>query len=226
MSDRLRRSAREGPEYQLSPGRPFSATSRQENLEHLAEEEFDLLVIGGGPDLAHTYLRPGLDPLEDDHMLVYVDLPGRGQSVAAEASFGGDVEALVTLMATLNPGDEVVIPAPYWVSYPDMVLLAGGTPVAVEALVNTVAFGRYLQPVVVLAILLFTFLAFAAEGGERFRSFHHGLAVACPTCPHPGGEPFEVRLVLTCFRHAQGLGKVAVGDVCEALCEGAVDAPF
>jgi aspartate aminotransferase len=36
-------------------------------------------------------------------------------------------------MATLNPGDEVVIPAPYWVSYPDMVLLAGGTPVAVEA---------------------------------------------------------------------------------------------
>ena len=35
-------------------------------------------------------------------------------------------------MATLNPGDEVIIPAPYWVSYPDMVLLAGGEPVAVE----------------------------------------------------------------------------------------------
>ena len=34
-------------------------------------------------------------------------------------------------MATLNPGDEVIIPAPYWVSYPDMVLLAGGTPVPV-----------------------------------------------------------------------------------------------
>src|SRR6476646_1343234 len=34
-------------------------------------------------------------------------------------------------MATLNPGDEVIIPAPYWVSYPDMVLLAGGTPVEV-----------------------------------------------------------------------------------------------
>jgi aspartate aminotransferase len=33
------------------------------------------------------------------------------------------------LMATLDPGDEVVIPAPYWVSFPDMVLLAGGTPV-------------------------------------------------------------------------------------------------
>ena len=35
------------------------------------------------------------------------------------------------LVATLNPGDEVIIPAPYWVSYPDMVLLAGGEPVAV-----------------------------------------------------------------------------------------------
>ena len=36
------------------------------------------------------------------------------------------------LMATLDEGDEVIIPAPYWVSYPDMVLLAGGTPVPVE----------------------------------------------------------------------------------------------
>ena len=37
------------------------------------------------------------------------------------------------MMATLNPGDEVVIPAPYWVSYPDIVLLAGATPVFVAA---------------------------------------------------------------------------------------------
>ena len=38
-----------------------------------------------------------------------------------------------TVMALVNPGDEVIIPAPYWVSYPQMVLLAGGTPVFVEA---------------------------------------------------------------------------------------------
>ena len=37
------------------------------------------------------------------------------------------------IMALVNPGDEVVIPAPYWVSYPQMVLLAGGTPVFVNA---------------------------------------------------------------------------------------------
>jgi aspartate aminotransferase len=44
---------------------------------------------------------------------------------------GGKQVLYNALMATLNPGDEVIIPAPYWVSYPDMVLLAGGTPVAV-----------------------------------------------------------------------------------------------
>ncbi|MFO1106485.1 MAG: pyridoxal phosphate-dependent aminotransferase [Amaricoccus sp.] len=47
-------------------------------------------------------------------------------------STGGKQVLYNALMATLNPGDEVVIPAPYWVSYPDMVLLAGGVPVVVE----------------------------------------------------------------------------------------------
>ena len=46
---------------------------------------------------------------------------------------GGKQVLYNALMATLNPGDEVIIPAPYWVSYHDMVLLAGGTPVIAEA---------------------------------------------------------------------------------------------
>ena len=41
------------------------------------------------------------------------------------------------VLATINPGDEVIIPAPYWVSYPDMVYLAGGTPVIVQATADT-----------------------------------------------------------------------------------------
>ena len=45
---------------------------------------------------------------------------------------GGKQVLYNALMATLEPGDEVVVPAPYWVSYPDMVLLAGGTPVVVS----------------------------------------------------------------------------------------------
>src|ERR1700704_4500185 len=50
---------------------------------------------------------------------------------------GGKQVLYNALMATINPGDEVIIPAPYWVSYPDMVLLAGGTPVAVTATAET-----------------------------------------------------------------------------------------
>ncbi|WP_448328921.1 pyridoxal phosphate-dependent aminotransferase [Sulfitobacter sp. M13] len=46
---------------------------------------------------------------------------------------GGKQILYNALMATMNPGEEVVIPAPYWVSYPDMVLLAGGTPVIAPA---------------------------------------------------------------------------------------------
>ena len=50
---------------------------------------------------------------------------------------GGKQVLYNALMATLNPGDEVIVPAPYWVSYPDMVLLAGGKPVIVEADIET-----------------------------------------------------------------------------------------
>jgi aspartate aminotransferase len=45
---------------------------------------------------------------------------------------GGKQVLFNALMATLNPGDEVIVPAPYWVSYPDIVLLAGGRPVVVS----------------------------------------------------------------------------------------------
>ena len=45
---------------------------------------------------------------------------------------GGKQVLYNALMASINPGDEVIIPAPFWVSYPDMVLLAEGTPVIVE----------------------------------------------------------------------------------------------
>ena len=53
-----------------------------------------------------------------------------GQVIVAP---GGKKIIFNAMMATINPGDEVVIPAPYWVSYPDIVQLVGGTPVIVEA---------------------------------------------------------------------------------------------
>lgn len=56
---------------------------------------------------------------------------------------GGKQVLYNALMATLNPGDEVIVPAPYWVSYPDMVLLADGVPVPVECPASV---GFKLQP--------------------------------------------------------------------------------
>jgi aspartate aminotransferase len=64
----------------------------------------------------------------------------RGQIIIGT---GGKQVLYNALMATLNPGDEVIIPAPYWVSYPDMVLLAGGTPVEV---MTSMADGYKMKP--------------------------------------------------------------------------------
>lgn len=50
---------------------------------------------------------------------------------------GGKQVIYNLFMATINEGDEVIIPSPYWVSYPDMVLLAGGTPVTVMSDMST-----------------------------------------------------------------------------------------
>ncbi|HEX4179812.1 MAG TPA: pyridoxal phosphate-dependent aminotransferase [Caulobacteraceae bacterium] len=50
---------------------------------------------------------------------------------------GGKAVLYNAFLATLSPGDEVVIPAPYWVSYPDMVLLCGGAPVTVMTTAET-----------------------------------------------------------------------------------------
>ncbi len=56
---------------------------------------------------------------------------------------GGKQVLYNALMATLNPGDEVIVPAPYWVSYPEIVALGGGTPVEVP---TTLAGGFKMKP--------------------------------------------------------------------------------
>jgi len=56
---------------------------------------------------------------------------------------GGKHILFNAFLATVNPGDEVIIPAPYWVSYPDMVAIAGGTPVIVS---TKMEHGFKLQP--------------------------------------------------------------------------------
>jgi aspartate aminotransferase len=72
---------------------------------------------------------PGIDPLRQ----AIADRYGAeyGLKVAASqvvVSPGGKFSCYLGIMATCSPGDEVIIPAPYWVSYPEMVKLAGATP--------------------------------------------------------------------------------------------------
>lgn len=77
--------------------------------------------VDGTPELKDAIIAK----FKRDHGLTYT----REQVTVGT---GGKQVLYNALMATLNAGDEVIIPAPYWVSYPDMTLLAGGVPVIVE----------------------------------------------------------------------------------------------
>ena len=78
--------------------------------------------VPGYPDLRQAIARK----LERENHLHYTP-------AEILVSNGAKQSVCNTVMAMVNPGDEVIIPAPYWVSYPQMVLLAGGSPVIVEA---------------------------------------------------------------------------------------------
>ena len=79
-------------------------------------------AVDGMPELKEAIVRKFKGENGIDYKTSQVTVGAGGKQVLYNA-----------FMATLNPGDEVIIPAPYWVSYPDMVLLAGGTPVEVVA---------------------------------------------------------------------------------------------
>ena len=75
-------------------------------------------TVDGIPELKQAIV----DKFARENGLIY-------KTSQVNVSPGGKPVIFNAMMATLNPGDEVVVPTPYWVSYPDMVLLAGGTPV-------------------------------------------------------------------------------------------------
>lgn len=78
--------------------------------------------VDGTPELKAAVIRK----LQRDNQLDYT-------AEQILVSCGGKHSFFNLTQALLNTGDEVIIPAPYWVSYPDMVLLAEGTPVVVES---------------------------------------------------------------------------------------------
>ena len=109
----------------MSVGEPdFNTPDHIKQAAKLAIEEnySKYSPVPGYPDLRQAIARK----LERENQLHYT--PGE-----ILVSNGAKQSVCNTVMALVNPGDEVIIPAPYWVSYPQMVLLAGGTPVIVEA---------------------------------------------------------------------------------------------
>ncbi|MEM7642268.1 MAG: pyridoxal phosphate-dependent aminotransferase [Pseudomonadota bacterium] len=92
----------------------------------IAEGKTKYTAVDGIPELKDAICAKFRRDNRLDYAPSQVTVSGGGKQVIYNA-----------LVATLNPGDEVVIPAPYWVSYPDMVLLAGGEPVIAEAGIET-----------------------------------------------------------------------------------------
>ena len=95
---------------------------KQAAIEALHEGFTKYTAVDGTPELKQAVV----DKFARENQLTYVP-----EQVLV--SCGGKHSFYNLVQALLDPGDEVIIPAPYWVSYPDMVLLADGTPVIIEA---------------------------------------------------------------------------------------------
>lgn len=77
---------------------------------------------------------PGIPPLREALAAKYTDVYGLPtQPAQVVVSPGGKFSCYLTVLALCSPGDEVIVPAPYWVSYPEMVKLAGAVPKFVVA---------------------------------------------------------------------------------------------
>ena len=109
----------------LSVGEPDFDTPRNikdAGIDAINKGQTKYTAVDGMPELKQAICNKFL---RDNNLTYSID-----QIIV---STGGKQVLFNALLATLNPGDEVIIPAPFWVSYPDMVKLAGGTPVIAEA---------------------------------------------------------------------------------------------
>ncbi|MDP7641483.1 MAG: pyridoxal phosphate-dependent aminotransferase [Alphaproteobacteria bacterium] len=134
----------------IKPSPTMAITAKAAELR---AEGRDVIGLGAGEpdfDTPENIKEAGIRAIRDGHTK-YTKVDGMPELKAAIArkfkrdngldyapeqinvGSGGKHVLYNALMATLDPGDEVVIPAPYWVSYPDMVLLAEGTPVIAPA---------------------------------------------------------------------------------------------
>ena len=125
MSIKARELKAEGKDIiELAAGEPDFPTP-----SHIIEAAEEAMSRGEtkytDPDGTPALKQAVCDKFKRDNNLEYI-------TSQVTIGTGGKQVLYNALMATLNEGDEVIIPAPYWVSYPDMVLLAEGTPKIVE----------------------------------------------------------------------------------------------
>lgn len=141
LSDRVNR---------IKPSPTLAVTARAAELRRQGK---DIIGLGAGePDFpTPAHIRNAAKDAIDNGFTRYTPVGGTPELKAAICakfqrdngldytadqvlvSCGGKQSFFNLCQALINPGDEVVIPAPYWVSYPDMVLLAGGEPVVIAA---------------------------------------------------------------------------------------------
>lgn len=108
----------------LSAGEPDFDTPdniKEAGIKAIRDGRTKYTPVDGVPELKQAICAK----FERDNGLKY-------QPSQVSVGTGGKQVLFNALLATLNPGDEVIVPAPYWVSYPDIVLLGGGEPVFVE----------------------------------------------------------------------------------------------
>ncbi len=131
--------------------KPSPTLSLNKKAAELRAQGRDVIALSAGEPDFHTptWICAAAKKAIDDGKTLYTDVvgtPALRKAVTqkfmrennleydpseAIVSTGGKQVLFNAFLSTLNPGDEVIIPAPYWVSYPDMVLLSGGTPVFV-----------------------------------------------------------------------------------------------
>lgn len=141
LSDRLQR---------LAPSATLAMSQKSSEMKAQGIDVINMSV--GEPDFnTPDHIKEAAKKAIDENYSRYSPVPGYPdlrKSIVAKlknennldysvnevlVSNGAKQSVCNTIMALVNPGDEVIIPAPYWVSYPQMAKLAGGTPVIVEA---------------------------------------------------------------------------------------------
>ena len=94
---------------------------KQAAIKAINDGDTKYTAVDGTPALKKAIIKKFKEENNLDYQIDQITVGTGGKQVIYNA-----------MMATLNEGDEVIIPAPYWVSYPDIVLLAGGTPIILE----------------------------------------------------------------------------------------------